>query len=976
MRRVFLRGASWLVREQTSLGSRVRLSLEDPESGEHIEALCPPDEYEPIVEPAPSLDRRSLVPFGIWASLHQAVTVQAPPEGGYAAFVAGRISPEAYQFAPLARLLVGPRRSILIADDVGLGKTIEAGICMLELIARGIGKRILIVVPPGLIPQWIDEMHDKFGLSFVPVENSASLDRAQTAISEGLQPWAYFDRVITSTEYLKRREVSGAALARMWDVIVVDEAHYLAESGTAANPYSTARTRLGPRLREASRALILLTATPHNGYRHSFRSLLELVEPANATLHGRTEDVQRRVAHSMIRRLKPQIVKTGASGAAVAAFPVRLPVSRIEVRDLCTEEKDAFRLVTDYCARTIKAATLTQEADLVSFAMQIVKKRMLSSRKALHRTVENRLKALASSRSEEPPARSELRELQAALPLAETAAERTADKILRAAISRDVRRRKSEKQQLEKVRTLLEAVAEKPDPKIAALVADLERDVLSIAGEKAIIFTEYRDTLEALREAFGQRDVLRGAFAELTGGLSARQRKARIARFHEADCRILIATDAASEGLNFQKRCCRLYHFELPWNPNRLEQRNGRIDRHGQTRAPDIRYLFYPDSPEDRVLDRLVQRIGTMHDDRVSTPDILGILEGARLEEILGGIESEADGEAKAASLLRVFDTRQEEFAYQLAPLLIGGGEDTSIHPYANAVSADPIVADDAELERLMLDTLRPGLRPGALPETWRIDVPRHLQGPGVSPRYEWATFRRSIAARIDAREIEFIHRLHPLSRAIGAQAMSELTLEPARNQFAARLAVRQHSSAGKWPYALFTFLERQSHPAGRVMAVGIEAAGRILDHKTTDHVLADAATAPGEVSWDACQRAFEVPFAALQARAALAAAQRLSSQREKLAHERRQFSSVLREEANLYKADRLAEIDEEERAARAGSREQMELFRETAINWLARRAAVETNLARRLAQIEEFAALPEAAQPQPLGVLLVFPPS
>src|SRR5207249_1055464 len=109
---------------------------------------------------------------------------------------------------------------------------------------------------------------------------------------------------------------------------------------------------------------------------------------------------------------------------------------------------------------------------------------------------------------------------------------------------------------------------------------------------KAIVFTEYRDTLAALRDAFAAHPQLREAFVELTGGLTARQRRSRIARFNEPTCRVLLATDAASEGLNLQEHCRRLYHFELPWNPNRLEQRNGRIDRHGQTRPPIIRYLF------------------------------------------------------------------------------------------------------------------------------------------------------------------------------------------------------------------------------------------------------------------------------------------------------------------------------------------------------------------------------------------------
>jgi hypothetical protein len=295
--------------------------------------------FELLAEPPPSLDKRSLVPYASWFALHRALELQTPPDGRYAAFVAGRISPEPYQFAPLARLLSGPRRSLLIADDVGLGKTIEAGICLLELIARGVGRRILLVVPPGLIPQWVDEMHAKFGLEFRQIENSAAVSRAQTDLAEGLQPWVYFERVITSTEYLKRRDVHAAALAHPWDVIVVDEAHYLAESGTPANPYSTARTRLGPKLREAARALILLTATPHNGYRHSFRSLLELVDPADATLHGAVEAVQRRVGRSMIRRLKPQIVKARPDGSVEPAFPAREPIRRIEVANLSEEEK-------------------------------------------------------------------------------------------------------------------------------------------------------------------------------------------------------------------------------------------------------------------------------------------------------------------------------------------------------------------------------------------------------------------------------------------------------------------------------------------------------------------------------------------------------------------------------------------------------------------------------------------------------------
>ncbi|MGQ0656272.1 MAG: helicase-related protein, partial [Betaproteobacteria bacterium] len=763
--------------------------------------------------------------------------------------------------------------------------------------------------------------------------------------------------------------------AHPWDAIVVDEAHYLAESGTPANPYSTARTRLGPKLRDAARSLILLSATPHNGYRHSFRSLLELVEPADATLHGRAEDIRRRVSRSMIRRLKPQIVKSAPDASVQPAFPVRLPVKRVEVRGLSDEERQIFALVSAYCAKTIESAAGSEQADLVSFAMQIVKKRMLSSRIALRNTVTNRLKALSSAKPDDPPTRAEVRELQADLPLEEAAAERTAARVLRAAIARDVRRRDAEKKQLKTIEKLLEKTAQQPDPKVAALVMDLERDVLSIAGEKAIVFTEYRDTLAALREAFAAHPNLAGAFVELTGGLSPNQRQARIARFHEPACRVLLATDAASEGLNLQRYCCRLYHFELPWNPNRLEQRNGRIDRHGQTRQPVIRYLFYPDSPEDRILGRLVERISQMHDDRVSTPDILGILEGSRIEEALGRIDSREKGEAEEQSLMQLFTARQEEFAYQIAPLLLGARESGSTLPLANAVSADPMLEDDSHFERFMVDALGPGAQQGRIEGTWRLDVPRQLQGAGVQSRYACATFKRSVAVQFPAAEVEFVHRLHPLYRAAALRAFEELTLAPARHAATARLAVRRHPVAARGPIALFTYLERHSHPAGVLFGVAVDAKGRVQGPAVAHALLADDTGVAGEVKWEDCESAFAKGFTSLQAVAEQAARDLLKDRAAALRSDHDKTAKILREEAALYRVDRLAEIDADEKAERAGTREQMELFREAATNWQARRAAVDTIHRKRLEEIERFAQVDEPPEPQALGLLLVFPP-
>ncbi|OHB76508.1 MAG: hypothetical protein A2Z34_01135 [Planctomycetes bacterium RBG_16_59_8] len=302
--RVYVRDRSWLVKseERVEDGRRRLLSLLDPFSGDTLDVISPPEKIEDLPGEAPVFDRKSLAPWGVWQDAHLAIKFASHGyTDRFAALSSGRISPEPYQFAPIHKVLSLPRPSLLIADDVGLGKTIEAGICLMELIARGRGKRILLILPPGLIPQWQDEMVEKFGMRFHTLENASALDRAKTSLSEGIKPWTFLDRVITSVEYLKKREIMTQAFERPWDAIVVDEAHYLAESGTPRNPYSTARARLGKRLRDACSALILLTATPHNGYSHSFRSLLEIVEPTDATFVGDKEVIQRRVSRCMIK---------------------------------------------------------------------------------------------------------------------------------------------------------------------------------------------------------------------------------------------------------------------------------------------------------------------------------------------------------------------------------------------------------------------------------------------------------------------------------------------------------------------------------------------------------------------------------------------------------------------------------------------------------------------------------------------------
>src|SRR5579884_3710551 len=458
--RVAVRDRPWRVEDIRDLGDGKALLKLLPASGDGASPLavvCPPERVVRLPPEELRFDLDEIAPIVPWLRAHQALTLTAFQEGSLSGARFGRVNLEAYQIAPVLRILAKPRPRLLIADDVGLGKTIEAGLCLLELMARGRADRVLVVVPPGLIPQWQEELLKRFGLDFVVIENAAGLAREQTELPAGISPWDLpRARIITSMDYLKKDEVCRRALARPWDLVIVDEAHALAESGTPQNPYRTRRTRLGEDLRDHSRGLLLLTATPHNGYAHSFRSLIELVEPTAATLTGSL--VAERIARAMIRRMKRQIVRPGPDGDWVEAFPRRgvkpIPVS------VSAKERELFQLISAYCSRTAGEARGEEDEELVSFAMQIIKKRAISSRLALARTLDHRLRA----------------------------------------IKRDERRRKAEIRKITEIQRLL-AKLPPPDPKVAALVRYLKGVLAEDATAKVIVFTEYLDTLETIKVA-------------------------------------------------------------------------------------------------------------------------------------------------------------------------------------------------------------------------------------------------------------------------------------------------------------------------------------------------------------------------------------------------------------------------------------------------------------------------------------------
>ena len=980
------------MRKVTSAGDDRHLFELDALDGDipgTLSAVVPPEAAVVLPNEAVQFDITGLDSFAAWSRAHRVLETTLVRETGLLSGARfGRVALEAYQLAPTLRLLAKPRPSLLIADDVGLGKTIEAGLAMLELMARGRASRVLLVTPPGLMDQWQDELRQKFGLEFTLIDNAAGLARVQTDLPAGVSPWDALPRVITSMDFVKKDTVRHRALRKRWDLVIVDEAHALAESGTPENPYRTQRTRLGAALRDASRGLLLLTATPHNGYSHSFRSLLELVEPTLATLKGSPEHTRRRLDTARIRRMKAQISCRLSDGGSEPVFPTRT-INGIPVDGLAPADRELLHKVGSYCARTSRGAAGSDHAELVGFAMQIVKKRALSSRAALLTTVQHRLEALQKeSDREEPPDQAELRDLQADIPLGDAAADRAARRILRSAIPREESRRRSEVRALRAIRRLAKKLPDR-DPKIERLVTELRTVFAADPTEKVIVFTEYRDTLEAVQARLEADTDLAGRSVVLRGGLTRKQRLARQEQFEQPATRVLLATDAASEGLNLQRCCRRVIHVELPWNPNRMEQRNGRVDRYGQRREPVLKYLYFPDSPEEDVLDQLVTKIHRMSGDRVSTPDILGLLAGEhRIPQGLVELDPEARNvDERKASLVRLFEDRTADFARRAQPLVTSrvdeGIEQRRVLELLD--TAEPLLRDDRTLEEAVLATLGPrAASPDPVRDgVFRIDVPWPFRGPGVLPVYPAATFRRSVAVRHRPDAVDYLTPLHPLVKAVTADVRRRLLhVFAAAHGLPPRRLAATPAPPGESASVVFTFLGSITGGGGlleeRMLAVRMALNGSVIGTPEENLELVLGEHRRDEFEAGNVVRLFAEGFDGLRDRATATAREWLERASAELGQRRKEQADLLRQDLAVDVDDRLREIDEDERLARhpVGTEGQQQLFptQTTRGGFRARRDAVGLAAEQRQTELAAFERVERQGAPRPLGALLLLP--
>lgn len=569
-----------------------------------------------------------------------------------------------HQLTPLKKALELPRANLFIADDVGLGKTIEAGLVIQELQLRQRVDFVLVVCPAALCMQWRAEMEKRFGLRFEIMDREL-VARRRRERGFGVPVWSTHNLFIVSYQILRRPEYREPLLGhlgkrRKKSLLVLDEAHTAAPASASRYAIDSHITRLvRDELTEKFDNRLFLSATPHNGHSNSFSALMAMLDPQRFTRGVPIDAGAKALSAVMVRRLKRDLKALGKSD-----FPERRVV-RVAVEGDRVEVK-LSRLLAAY------SKLMRPERGQGQLVFINLQKRLLSSVAAFQRTLQAHASRAASGKA----AREAQLDLSAMLRRSDDDARGVDDEELDegdaaevAAATRALQSPEGRaKELLEEMLALAQQHRYARDGKVEALLDWIGKNLRTGDGwrdHRVIVFTEYGDTMRYLQRVLGEAlDDADDRIAVFHGGMGEDTREELQAAFNgdpsEHPVRVLIATDAAREGLNLQNHCADLFHFDVPWNPARMEQRNGRIDRTLQP-AKEVRchYFVYPARPEDVVLERLVKKVETIQDQLGTLGEVVMV----RIEKALSrGIEESALAAIDAAEELpeRVETTKTE----------------------------------------------------------------------------------------------------------------------------------------------------------------------------------------------------------------------------------------------------------------------------------------------------------------------------
>jgi SNF2 family DNA or RNA helicase len=509
----------------------------------------------------------------------------------------------------------------LLADDPGAGKTIMAGLLIKELMIRGDLERCLIVAPGSLVEQWQEELAEKFGLSF----DLLSRDQIENSVTGN--PFVERNRLILRLDMAARSDELKAKLAAApeWDLVICDEAHRMAASYFGGEVKETQRHKLGKQLGTLARNFLLMSATPHNGKEADFQLFMGLLDADR--FEGRfREGVHKADVSDMMRRLtKEELFRFDGT----PLFPERRAYTASY--ELSPAEAALYQAVTTYVREEMNRADRTGDGrrqNSVGFALQILQRRLASSSAAIHRSLERRRKRLEERLREEkvlrqngsatltrdPPLPTldpdELEDAPGAE--AEALEDQLVDQATAAATLAELEAEIAILRDLEGQALQLKISGQ--DAKWRQLEAILDDPIMldpaTGTRRKILIFTEPKDTLEYLQQKITARLGEPGSVVVIHGGIAREARRASIAAFNsDPIVRVMIANDAAGEGVNLQRGAHLMVNYDLPWNPNRLEQRFGRIHRIGQTEVCHLWNLCATNTREGEVYRRLLEKL-------------------------------------------------------------------------------------------------------------------------------------------------------------------------------------------------------------------------------------------------------------------------------------------------------------------------------------------------------------------------------
>jgi len=615
------------------LGDYVRLVGATTHSGEHVDQLIPRQELAQLQIARVDTD------FG------------APPREAFLALEARRyrsaslydpllavntskVDPLPHQIeAVYGYVLRLPRIRFLIADDPGAGKTIMAGLVIKELKLRHLARRILIVVPGHLKDQWRREMKKWFDESFVVI------DRGVMDALYAESAWQRETQIITSMDFAKQNDILPSIASTQFDLVVVDEAHKMSAYVYGNKLERTSRYRLGEVLSRSTTHLLFLTATPHKGDPENFRLFLDLLEPGFfATTDMLAESIRNQDNPLLIRRVKEDMKDFEGK-------PLFLPryVETITF-DLGTEsapEKDLYNALSRYVKEQYNRALTHDRRRNVAFALVILQRRLASSTYALYRSLQRRKKRLEDILQDAQKGAQKLHrpdpgslDFDAVEDLSEE--ERWRQEEIWETLSMAENRQELEREVqtvdslIQQARAIIQTREEIKLRHLRKALHDLDRQH---AGAKILVFTEAHDTLSYLEERIREWGY---SICTIHGGMRLEERVHAEGIFKN-EAQVMVATEAAGEGINLQF-CNLMINYDIPWNPNRLEQRMGRVHRYGQTKEVFVFNLVAGDTREGQVLVRLFAKLqeirNVLGSDKVF--DVLGeVLYGKNLAQLL-----------------------------------------------------------------------------------------------------------------------------------------------------------------------------------------------------------------------------------------------------------------------------------------------------------------------------------------------------